>query len=50
MNSASTLGAIAGWLLTAALHGGVLLGGAWLIDRVLGVRLGAAREREFRDA
>ena len=50
MNTATTLGAIAGWLLTVALHGTVLLAGAWLVDRRLGARLGSARELLWRVA
>jgi len=50
MNSASIAGSVSGWLLTAALHGSILLAAAWLLDRLLGNRLGAARELLWRVA
>lgn len=41
---------VAAWLLTAAVHGSVLLALAWLLDRVFQERLGAWRELLWRVA
>ena len=44
------INAIAGWLLTVALHGGVLLAAAWLIDRTWRAPPNAWRELMWRVA
>jgi len=50
MNVETMIPAIAGWLLTVALHGGVFLGAAWLIDRTWRAPPNAWRELMWRVA
>ncbi len=50
MNPEPMIAAIAGWLLTVALHGGVFLAAAWLIDRSWRAPPNALRELMWRVA
>ena len=50
MNIESMIAATAGWLLTVALHGGMFLAAAWLIDRTWRAPPNAWRELMWRVA
>jgi len=50
MNVDAMIAAIAGWLLTVALHGSVFLGAAWLVDRTWRAPPNAWRELMWRVA
>src|SRR5512143_732814 len=50
MSTAALLAAIAGWLLTVALHGALFLSAAWLIDRFWRAPPNAWRELMWRVA